>query len=91
MKKTKRIKKDRYWFLKIQVTIGEYENNVASIHVTENGEEFDAEKYAMDEYDGLDDEDTDGMYTFNGGEVGCCVYGIEEITKAEYDVMEKYI
>lgn len=87
----KKAKKSRYWFIKLQITIGEYETYSNSIHMTEDGQKFNAEEYAMNEYDGLDDGDTDGTYYFNGGEVACSVYGLEEITKKEYDIMEKYL
>jgi len=81
----------RYWFLRLDITCGEYEFRSDSVHTT-NGSEFDAEGYAMNFYDGLDDDETeDGVYKFNGGEVSCCVHTRDEITKKEYDVLETYL
>jgi len=81
----------RYWFLKLKIQHGEYEFYSASLHKT-NKEKFDAEAYARDFYGDPDDPDnTDGTYYCNGGELAVQVYTFEEIKKAEYNTLGKFM
>jgi len=79
----------RYWYLDLVVQHGEYEFHCKSVHSQKN--EFDAEEYASDFYGMPDENYGDGCYLFNCGAVAVQVYEVKEITKAEYEVLKKYI
>lgn len=86
-------KKTRYWLLKLVITIGDYEFFDKSLHKCKG--EFDGENYAKNFYGDADepdvDFDADGVYYFNGAELAVSVFGMKELTKKEYEVMNKYL
>ena len=79
----------RYWFLKLEVRAGEYEVTTSSVHKTNRKEEFDSEDYAQNFWN--EGEEQDGTYFFDCGCIAVSVWDCKEITKKEYDVMEKYL
>ena len=84
----KKTKQKKYWLLKIEITCGEYEFISTGLHEGD----FDAEEYVKNFYDGLDEGDEGcGTYYFNGGEIACSVYSLDELTKKEFNILRKFI
>jgi len=82
----------RYWYLDIKIINGEYEFHSRSTQKTKAKEEFDAESYVANFYGFEEGKNEDsGYYEFNCGNIACKVNGLQEITKEEYRVLNKYL
>lgn len=82
----------KYWFLNIAIQDGEHEHNSLSVHITKGNKEFDAEDYLNDFYGNSEDTERDGdWFYYQGGSIACNLERLEEITKAEYEVLKKFI
>lgn len=82
----------RYWYLDIKIINGEYEFHSRSTQKTKAQEEFDGEAYVADFYGFAEgkDEGSD-YYSFNCGNIACQVYSLQEISKEEYRILNKYL
>ena len=86
------MKKTKFVFLQMKIQCGEYEFNSKSVHeigsrksVDKFGEDWAKEFYGKKAYV---DGDT---HFFNGGEVAVRCCNAQEITKAEYEVLTKFM
>ncbi len=82
----------KYIFLILEIRNGEYEYESLTIHEIDsrkNSDEF-AEKYASNFY-GSKGKKEDYGYYFNNGEVAVEVKYVKEATKAEYEVLKKFL
>jgi hypothetical protein len=81
----------KYWYVVIEVSIGEYEYLSKSVHKTSGKEEFDLNEYAQGFYGDEGEELDEGVYEFDCGCVIASAHTCEEITKQEYEVLRKYL
>jgi hypothetical protein len=86
------MKKTKFILIKIKIQCGEYEfssNSVHEISSKKNVNKF-AETHAEDFY-GIKAYKDDNVHYFNGGEVAVQVKAVAEITKEEYEVLNKFL
>ena len=84
--------KTKFVLVTLRIQNGEYQYNSKSVHKipeTEDNDKF-GNNYAKDFYSSFSHTDGDSHY-FNGGEVAVRDCGTVEITKEEYDVLNKYL
>lgn len=79
-------KKEKYWYLNLEVTVGEYEFHCKSLH---RGN-FNAKDYTRNFYGDEVDEENETYY-FNGGEVAVKIYDCKEIPESDYEILSQYL
>ncbi len=86
------MKKTKFIILHLEIRNGEYEYNSKTVHEIGNRKNADAfgRNYAKEFYSNFSYADGDTFY-FNGGEVAVTSQSANEITKAEYDILNKYL
>ena len=79
----------RYWCLKLRVNHGEADYRSFSIHKTNDEIPFVFDAYMKSLSPDGGGSDDEGYYMYNNGEVCCSVVNYYELTKDEYEFMEK--
>ena len=92
------MKKTKFIFLSMEVRNGEYEYSSQSVHEISSRRSIEkfAREYAKTFYGGEAFQydkpiDPDGWWYFNGGEVAARCSVVEEITKEEYETLNKFL
>lgn len=83
----------KYFYIEIEERNGEYEYRhkvVRSCPLNVNPDKFFDDNLAGSWYGGEVDKEDDGYY-YNGGEVFVELTRVEEITKEEFDILNKYL
>lgn len=82
----------KYVMVEVKIQNGEYEYYSKSLHIV--GKKVDAhkigERHAKKFYANFSHKD-DGTYYFNGGEVATQLYKAQEITRKEYQILNKFL
>jgi hypothetical protein len=81
----------KYILIHLQVQNGEYRYDCKSVHQTKcKNIYFAGERHAAGFYGGLDGRNGE-WWEFNGGEVAVRCSLVHELTKQEYEILNKYL
>jgi hypothetical protein len=80
----------KYWLLTIAITVGDYEFYQKSLHKCKGEFDCNDNDYIRNFYADSEEEEQ-GVYSANGGEIQWCAHDIQELTKKEYEMMRNYI
>ena len=81
----------RYWFLDIGVRQGDQETRNKAVEQSMRKEEFDSDEYVREWYGQEGDKLKDGQYSFDDGCIIISLYACNELTRAEYNVLKKFL
>lgn len=82
----------KYYFRTIEIRNGEYEyTSTGKMMLPDNKDAHETLKEYCSDFYGTEGTLEDGWYLFGGGVVAVAPGIIREITKAEYDVLKKFI